>query len=718
MMKYPPELLKIFAERIASVASTQDAAQTLYMLRLTGFLELSSHHAAPDNGPGQRESVTPPDCDRVGIWERKKGTVHFARRFDLLAEWPFWANIGKIDPKTAKRRIILIGESVARGYLLDPQYTPAMALEEALQPQMRNTGVEVIDLARVSLGWEVEQLANQALLLDPDVVVIFAGNNWDPVFSKTDLPYLGGALLERGIPGLKQMTENSLAGSVRSLVRKIGVRYQARRIPLIWVVPEFNLGDWRDPVVNAHFFANDGNSDWMVLSEGARAALGSGDYQLASQLGQKMVALDEKTCAAGLYILAECSLTQNDMDAARRYLECARDAIIWNPLIKSPRAYSVTQKTLRAEAGMLGSEIVDLPRIFAEHLNGDLPDRRLFLDYCHLTVEGIRIAMAATASRMLEVLNRPAVSPSELMRHSPRPSHKVEAEAAFLAAVHNAHWYQPYDIVRYYCGQALQFAPEISQVMVRFVELQTCRTPMLMCRAAEEMVAFDWPSIQNYLLRFNHQSLDKDLLDAVVDSLKDTGIEAAARLNQLRFDEHSVTNVKTNVLDYYYCSSALQPQEELWVKPGVATSGQRDYYKAYSLESRFFFVGKAFHSACISITCRASNLRSGQGFAVLVINRKVRVEIELGRKWATWDITVPAQAVQDGLNEISVQWPTPAWCGKQGIESAAASMLQQLPPEFYHSFGEIHSCIVQDVRRIDIAPTPDEHVAQLVTGRV
>jgi hypothetical protein len=45
----------------------------------------------------------------------------------------------------------LIGESVARGYLYDPQFTPAMALEAILQAQLGHNAVEVIDLARTDL---------------------------------------------------------------------------------------------------------------------------------------------------------------------------------------------------------------------------------------------------------------------------------------------------------------------------------------------------------------------------------------------------------------------------------------------------------------------------------------------------------------------------------------------------------------------------------------
>jgi hypothetical protein len=53
--------------------------------------------------------------DHIGIWERKdeNGKTSFVRRMDALGEWHFWASLGRIEPKGKKRRVVLIGESVA-----------------------------------------------------------------------------------------------------------------------------------------------------------------------------------------------------------------------------------------------------------------------------------------------------------------------------------------------------------------------------------------------------------------------------------------------------------------------------------------------------------------------------------------------------------------------------------------------------------------------------
>lgn len=73
-----------------------------------------------------------------------------------------------------------------------------------------------------------------------------------------------------------------------------------------------------------------------------------------------------------------------------------------------PRCSWAVQDGLRQLAGQHRVAVIDLPRVLGEWVNGAFPDRRLFMDYCHLTAEGLRVAMAAIA----EALLRPDVAVS------------------------------------------------------------------------------------------------------------------------------------------------------------------------------------------------------------------------------------------------------------------------------------------------------------------
>jgi hypothetical protein len=283
----------------------------------------------------------------------------------------------------------------------------------------------------------------------------------------------------------------------------------------------------------------------------------------------------------------------------------------------------------------------------------------------------------------------------------------VESEAAFLAAVHNAHWWQSSDLVEYYCAQAVEFSPKIAGAMDHFIDLQTRRTPMLMCRSAEQISALGSPLIQHYLLRYNNQQLDQVLLGAVVKALKKTGVDAQVHLDRLRREEHSVTGNEINLLEYYYCSAGLQPQEVVWVLPKRDRFVRKEnhYYRAYWRESRFVFVGEANSPVRLQITCRLPAKTEVEGSVRFTLNGGDLGEIAAGQRWKTWDISVAGGQVRDGLNEISVQWPLRQFPGREGYEGVMDDLLEGNIPEFFFVFGEIHAFTASGGRKAkELAP--------------
>src|SRR5690349_9542189 len=142
-MERPPESLKPFADRIARSAASSDADQLVRMLRISGLTGEYGGHRIAHLGDDERPStitVSEPGVPQsqsklIGIWERKEenGNVCFARRVDMMEVWHFWANVGRIEAKSSKLRVLFIGESVARGYLYDPGFTPALALQMILE---------------------------------------------------------------------------------------------------------------------------------------------------------------------------------------------------------------------------------------------------------------------------------------------------------------------------------------------------------------------------------------------------------------------------------------------------------------------------------------------------------------------------------------------------------------------------------------------------------
>jgi hypothetical protein len=705
-MERPPEMLKLYANRLSSIITAEGGAELTGLLRLSGLLAPEQMHNADRSGRDEINDVSGSqvNSDRVGIWERRSesGKSYFIRCTDMISEWSYWASVGRIDPKGAKRRIVLVGESVARGYLYDPLFTPAMVLEKILQLRLGESEVEVVDLARTNLGSEVDQLAKSASLLEPDAVIIFAGNNWRYNYDNTndlnDIQELIGVLREEGLAGLKRFTEDKIVVGVRKRVNEIASFYRAKGIPLIWIIPEFNLGDWRDPEMNAPYLSKGVNREWLTCLKEARQALEIGDIDKTADLAGKMVELDGGTCVTGLYLLAECSKRLNNQDALRQYLEMARDVTTENLSIRilTPRPYSIVQETLRYEAMKYSNGQVDLPKIFKEYLGGELPDRRLFLDYCHLNSRGILVAMAAAAANLLKLLDGIDVPWPALSDERIAPEEKLEGEAAFLAAIHNAHWWQSHDLVQYYCLRAVEKSPKIVHVMTQFIDLQTRRTPLLMCRSAETIADIESPLIRNYLLRHNYQRLDRLLIDAIISTLAKAGIDVQEQLNRLRQDTHSVIDRDIDLLERYYCSSVSQPQELMWKLSINTTSNSNiypDYYRAYNCESQFVFIGKADYPVLLYLTCRLPGTGESTGTIFIEINGNCFAEEIVGHKWVTREIMIDSEIVQDGLNFVTIHWPVPELLSETAVADAANSFIAGSFPELFPRFGEIYSFV-------------------------
>ena len=94
-----------------------------------------------------------------------------------------------------RRRLCLLGESTAAGYLLAPHLTPAVVLERRL-----GDGWEVVDLARTNERLaSLADTAEAALQLTPDRFVVFAGNNWNLLETPEWSPYLPSTVARREI---------------------------------------------------------------------------------------------------------------------------------------------------------------------------------------------------------------------------------------------------------------------------------------------------------------------------------------------------------------------------------------------------------------------------------------------------------------------------------------------------------------------------------------
>lgn len=684
----PENDMKDFANHTAASALSPGNAELLYRLQISGLIPSSGTSPAPDDRGREREVSR----NRVGIWESKAGEEGvFIRAPDTMAQWPQWANVGRIGPKGAKRRVVLIGESVARGWFYQPHYTPAGVLQSLLASVLGAPAAEVIDLARTDLGMEVRELALEAAALHPDAIVIFSGNNWRPRPSSPEQVRDCEAALESGgVPALHAALELQLQSEATRVIADVCEYYTRAQIPLIWVVPEFNLADWRDWRVNATYLGGQMSREWLECAESACVALQDGQYSQACSFGRRMVELDTGAACLGLQVLADCARREGDVARARELLRRACDAAMWDwSHAYSPRPFSVTQNAIREAAG-LGCAVVDLPAIFNEHSGGALPGARLFTDYCHLTSEGIRIAMAAVASRVLEAVRGPSRTRETLLRDAPLPDAKVDAEAAFLAAIHNAHWWQPADIVKHHCVTALAFSSHVAQIMSAFAEVQASAAPMLLSAAAERLATLSEQS-RHYILRTNSQQLDGLLLECIGEALAERGIDIRQRIAHALKSTHSVAHTPCDLLSFYFQAAGGLPQELAWVRPSEVDSPRVDYFRAYGLESHFAFVCEASLPVELSLTLRVPAANESQSSIQVSINGVRTATLKARPTWTTHSVKVTPGTVMAGINRVVLRWPLPPDSSFVTRKNAFREYLCGRSDALFAIFGEVHT---------------------------
>ena len=332
-----------------------------------------------------------------------------------------------------------------------------MALQLILDEQFGKDQIEVMNLARTNLGYELKGLALAALQLEPDIAIIFAGNNWgfsQPAF--TDISDIDRAINTEGMAGVKRVCDEYIERTVRTMATEIAAEYKNNSVPLIWMVPEFNLGDWRQPFTNAPYLPENRNLEWIESNERSAARFArAGRCCPGGATGRENSRIGPGDVFGGLLRFGSVPSPRERL--LRRKEVCGagpRRAKLDSGSIWFPKPYAIAQQALREELPKHDCQVVDLPSVFKQYLNGEIPGVRLFVDYCHLTSEGMRVAMGAAASCVLRTLKGVDAPLGTIVSEHVAPPATIEAEAFFLAAIHSAHLYQRYEMVYQYCARA------------------------------------------------------------------------------------------------------------------------------------------------------------------------------------------------------------------------------------------------------------------------
>jgi hypothetical protein len=297
------------------------------------------------------------------------------------------------------------------------------------------------------------------------------------------------------------------------------------------------------------------------------------------------------------------------------------------------------------------------------------------------------------------------------------PSPKIESKACLLAAVHNAHFNQSYDIVQYWCARALEFWPESAEIMTRFIDSQTRRAPAMACRSTIELFDLDRLGILNYLIRGGKKRLDLVLSEAIVCSLREKGVEIGPELTKLRRREHSTKTGPKELTDFYYSSVIPSRSQDAWTSASFPTNygSHAMYASAFSQTSRFVFFGEKDQPVRLKLTYRVPGSPDPNAVIAIDVNDHPIAKAPARNAWQSFETTVPGDCVAEGLNEIAIVWPEGNRESKVQLDKAADALVTKQLPYFHEVFGEIHSLIASDPSPVSVAERGASLDAELVS---
>ncbi|MFP5287753.1 MAG: tetratricopeptide repeat protein, partial [Thermoanaerobaculia bacterium] len=564
---------------------------------------------------------------------------------------------------------------------------------------------EVIDLARTNerLPTLVETVRT-SLQINPDILVLFVGNNWNLLETPEVSPYAPSlearrryalALREEGIRGPVRLARERLRKSAREALDTVALIARTVRIPVVLIVPEVNLADWetRQPPVR---LSRDGVARWQSLYWEAGDRLDRGDFEGALAAAREMLDLDGGTCPSSWRLLARAWRGLGSLDEARQAARAEIDAVSSATLcfLSAPQATTGVQDMLRHAARTHGFLLVDLPEVFIS----PLPDRRLFLDYCHLTTEGIHLAMAAVAAEVLNIsgmLNE-EVSWRGLLSRLPTPEITPEAEATARlgAALHTGHRLLPVgakaQILEYWCEAALDASPGIAEAMLDLIAARSAPCPAVLTAAQQRNLSSPYRLTFQHGWRWDH--LDADVIEAITTVLERRGRPVREEVARGLMKHHGLREAGTDLADPFYLWEPLE----------------RFYPEVMSFEDvpRRGTLRSPWPKVSFCLVCDATkdvelipSVRLPQpGEVRVAVNGAEAGAFEAGNGWTRTSLRIPRDLLRPGLNRLTLFWPALPATGEDPLRPVLDRLESGIAADLHPVFGEIFSILARPLR--------------------
>jgi hypothetical protein len=628
----------------------------------------------------------------IGPWrpQTSDGALSFVRAEPpgLGDPWPPH-EVLRPKPPDGPRRVVFLGESAAAGWFYAPQLTPALVLERQLRSAAGEGSWEVVNLAKVDLSApELMALLGAVHQLRPDAVVVFAGNNW-PQRYQVPPPGAPGpaeaalAFRGEGLAGLERISHEGTARLAEEILARLARFAGEASVPVTLVVPEVNLADF-DRTAAAAWLPGGDLAAWYAAADEARGRLDQGDLAGAEQSARRMIALDGGRTAGAQRLLSRALEAQGRAPEAAAAARAEVDARAWDNHPFVPAATTAVQGALRERGAAHGFRVVDLPRLFAEHGGSPLPGRRYFLDYCHLTPEGMAVSMAAVAAGILG----DGAPGSDLVRpeHYAAPA-GLEARARFMAALYTRHWIAtdaPAPAFTHWIEAALEASPDVADVMRGYLATR-CEPPAALMFSTRQQELFGSVGrSERHIWSAPH--LDPHAVREIGAALDRRGAGVSGEIEDALVRHHAVRDRPFDLLRAAY-------QWGLTDQPRANSSLRNNppaFYAARTPRSHFTLVAEAARALTLEVAARlpvVERPRAGE-LSVLVEGQPAAL-LALTGAWQRHVIELPAALLRRGINRLTLEWPPLPPEGDAALARIGRRLDQRVGVDIHPVFGEL-----------------------------
>jgi hypothetical protein len=596
-----------------------------------------------------------------------------------------------------RRRVCLVGESVAAGLFYAPWLTPAKYLAGLLS---KFGPYEVEDLAKIGTQFDtlVKNVAG-ALQTRPDLLVVLAGNNWIGLSARTyryadrDLDTFqeyASAVRQHGMGGFLRVEEERIRSRARSVVDRVAALAVEAGIPVIFVIPASNLVDFETlhPVL---WLPGDGVDRWHTLYHKATADLSEGDSEAVEAAAREMIDLDGGHCPTSQRLLAGALLLAGRTCEALEALQADLDTSCWEHRFgRSASAPSSVCSEIQDGCRRHGLACVDLPRVFAERAGSGLLGSRFFLDHCHMTAEGIQVSMAAVAE---EALRLGGVELPDSVRLADAPALSLppllQALSRFHAGLYTAHLSRPVNggpspLSQTLFEDALDAAPGVPDLMRDYMDAMTSPGRAFLTAACARNQNSPYPL---QALAWLATDLSIETLEPMCRALEARGTLIRDELDRMLIEHHAVDRCRRDLAVPKYRES----------DPGASAAyierqPTPSHLRALFPRTGFFLVTDGERGLRLDLTLRLPDFGSPRSETVEVSVNGVPVgSLPVGEKWARHTLDVDEHRFHRGLNRVSLSWPLPGNVGDLAIQTAVHRLQQGLPADIFPVFGEVFS---------------------------